>query len=86
MGAVGGGLFHACKQLVWGPQNYKFRSAFEVCAGLRNACLNVHPTELLPGRSTGPFSKLRNCIPHILICLQQFVLALSLLVCGRAAT
>eukprot|EP00892_Ulva_mutabilis_P012574 jgi/Ulvmu1/968/UM102_0051.1 len=29
MGAVGGGLFHACKQLVWGPERYKFRSAFE---------------------------------------------------------
>lgn len=38
MGAVGGGLFHACKQLVWGPQHYKFRSAFEVCAGSCDAC------------------------------------------------
>lgn len=48
MGAVGGGLFHACKQLVWGPQNYKFRSAFEVCAHCSGA--HVHrASELIAG-------------------------------------
>lgn len=48
MGAVGGGLFHACKQLVWGPQNYKFRSAFEVCAHCSGAHVHRAP-ELIAG-------------------------------------
>jgi mitochondrial import inner membrane translocase subunit TIM17 len=30
MGAVGGGLFHSCKQMWWAPRGHKFRSAFEV--------------------------------------------------------
>lgn len=32
MGAVGGGLFHAGKQMIWGPKRYKTRSALEVRA------------------------------------------------------
>jgi hypothetical protein len=30
MGAIGGGLFHASKQMIWGPRGHKFRSALEV--------------------------------------------------------
>lgn len=30
MGAIGGGMFHAGKQLIWGPKAYKMRSALEV--------------------------------------------------------
>lgn len=29
MGAVGGGLFHAGKQMIWGPSSYKMQSAVE---------------------------------------------------------
>jgi hypothetical protein len=30
MGAVGGGVFHAGKSLIWGPKGYKMRTALEV--------------------------------------------------------
>jgi mitochondrial import inner membrane translocase subunit TIM17 len=30
MGAVGGGIFHAGKSLIWGPKGYKMRTALEV--------------------------------------------------------
>jgi hypothetical protein len=30
MGAIGGGLFHAGKQLIWGPKSFKMQSALEV--------------------------------------------------------
>lgn len=32
MGAIGGGLFHAGKQMIWGPKNFKLRGAVEVRA------------------------------------------------------
>lgn len=31
MGAIGGGMFHAGKQMIWGPKNFKVQSAVEVC-------------------------------------------------------
>lgn len=30
MGAIGGGLFHAGKQLIWGPKSFKMQGAVEV--------------------------------------------------------
>lgn len=30
MGAIGGGMFHAGKQMIWGPKKFKVQSAVEV--------------------------------------------------------
>ena len=35
MGAIGGGLFHGVKALIWGPKNFKMRHAIEV----RSTCV-----------------------------------------------
>lgn len=37
MGAIGGGLYHAGKHVIWGPKNFKTRGAIEVRMRFRHS-------------------------------------------------
>ena len=54
MGAIGGGMFHAGKQMIWGPKAYKMRSAFEVrvqTSGAYVLCVHCSCRAHVPARA-----------------------------------